>query len=346
MISSYILTILLCFYVGSAFKLANQKVFRLNVLQMSVFASLNDRILMENAERLGRRERDLLLGKKSPIEIMEPLPLKSLEKRLKNGSSLVNTILLKDGCVSLRDALSKETANSLAKYVSAEKFRTEAAVADGSAVYDELFGAVNNRRHRSDMFLPFDEPIVQRALLEVTSNLRPILDELEGMLESGILHELSSFISDPGSPNQCVHCDTPFLSDVEPLYTFFVALQDVDDNMGHTTYLPGTHNQAAHRIFNGPQRQKDDLIASSKAVRSNLKIGDVVIFDSRVLHCGGANTSEGTRRILFYFTFTAGNVEANNPNPSRGMGSIRKEDQSKYFWTEISRKNIGYSTPA
>ena len=77
-----------------------------------------------------------------------------------------------------------------------------------------------------------------------------------------------------------------------------------------TTYLPGTHTQPAHNIFNGPQRQKDELIASSRTVRSNLKIGDAAIFDSRVLHTGGANTSNGIRRILFYFTLTSGNTVA------------------------------------
>ena len=70
--------------------------------------------------------------------------------------------------------------------------------------------------------------------------------------------------------------------------------------------MPGTHTQPAHNIFNGPQRQKDELIASSRTVRSNLKIGDAAIFDSRVLHTGGANTSNGVRRILFYFTLTSG----------------------------------------
>ena len=38
-----------------------------------------------------------------------------------------------------------------------------------------------------------------------------------------------------------MHCDTPYLEQVAPLYTFFVALQDVESNMGHTTFLPRTH---------------------------------------------------------------------------------------------------------
>lgn len=305
-------------------------------ISMISLADINDRILMENAERIGRREQSLV-GSKSPVTVMQPLPVKSFEKRLKNGQNLVNAILLKDGCVSLKSVLSEDTAQALYDFVTNEKILSEEKVEKGLGNYDGLFGAVNNRRNRADVFLPYDCEIVQKSLFEVTKNVFPLLNELEGMKETGMLHELSSFVSDPGSPNQCVHCDTPFLSDVEPLYTFFIALQNVDDDMGHTTYLPQTQIKEAHDIFNGPQKQKEELIANAKCVRSNLKIGDAAIFDSRVLHFGGANTSQ-KRRILFYFTFTAGDVEKNNPNPARGMGSIRIEDQRKFSWMHFANK--------
>jgi hypothetical protein len=35
-----------------------------------------------------------------------------------------------------------------------------------------------------------------------------------------------------------------------PLYTFFIALQDVEDNMGHTTFIPRTHTPDAHLLWN------------------------------------------------------------------------------------------------
>ena len=107
---------------------------------------------------------------------------------------------------------------------------------------------------------------------------------------------------------QCIHADTihlpcPQYPDVsaDPLYTFFVALQDVEDNMGHTTFLPQTHTSQAHVLWNSPQRQKEKFIESSPAAISSLKRGDIAVFDSRVLHCGCANTSD-KRRVLFYFT--------------------------------------------
>ena len=289
-----------------------------------------------NAELIARRERDVLIGSQSPTEIMQSIPLSGIHKKLKSGDNLAKMILLRDGCVTIKSVLSKRCADSLSDYVNREKLDSEKAVALGLAEYDSRFGAVNNRRNRADMFLSYSQPIVQEALVEVTRNLSPLLDDMENMLSFGSLHELSSIISDPGSPTQCLHCDTPYLASIAPLYTFFVALQDVDDDMGHTTFLPGTHTEAAHKIFNGPMRQKDELISKASSVHSQLRVGDVAVFDSRILHAGGANQSKDKRRILFYFTFTAGDVERNNPNPKRGSGSILEGDRLQHSWSEFS----------
>lgn len=324
-------------------------------------SSMNDKLLMENAERLGRRETELL-GKKHPIKTLPSLPLNAANKKrirpIDIDSSLTNPLFSKylldnDGCVSVKNVLSSNLAFELLDYINRQKLQCEIDVTEGNIPYEFRFGSVNNRRNRYDMFLPYDEPIVQRALHEIFHNLKDFIFELaEGQKGIGmddevlrkrsrcVLHELSCIISDPGSPTQCVHCDTPYLESVAPLYTFFVALQDVKDDMGHTTYLPKTHTKAAHDIFNAGIKQKEDLISCIPPVRTSLKQGDVVIFDSRVLHCGGANTSDmrtvqvqegeaGERRVLFYFTLTSGDTERYNPNPSRGMGSIRLQDRMR-----------------
>lgn len=92
---------------------------------------------------------------------------------------------------------------------------------------------------RQDLFLPLSAPIVQQAVGELVTNLRPLLEAACG--PEAALHELSCIYAAPGAPRQCVHADTIVLpcpqypdAHMEPLYTFFVALQDVEDNMGHT----------------------------------------------------------------------------------------------------------------
>ena len=316
---------------------------------------LNDKILMENAERLGRIEQSLI-GKKHELKTMAPIKLpKAMSTRLKDSSLLVNAVLLRDGCVSISDVISSQTASELLTYINKEKQHTEDQIETQEADYDDRFGAVNNRRNRADMFLPYAEPIVQKALKEAATNLSPLLLEMDNMKDTGNLHELSCIISDPGSPTQCIHCDTPWLPNVAPLYTFFIALQDVEDDMGHTLYLPKTHVKQAHDIFNAGIKQKENLIAASPPVKTKLTKGDVVIFDSRVLHCGGPNTSEqrpfpgneegtqgtrGARRVLFYFTFTSGDTATFNPNPSRGTGSIRTVDRYEHTLHSILTNGI------
>jgi ectoine hydroxylase-related dioxygenase (phytanoyl-CoA dioxygenase family) len=58
--------------------------------------------------------------------------------------------------------------------------------------------------------------------------------------------------------------------------------------MGPTTFLPGTHRQLAHSRFDDTA-QKDLLLQTSRTMQGPLGVGDAVTYDSRVLHCGGAN---------------------------------------------------------
>lgn len=92
---------------------------------------------------------------------------------------------------------------------------------------------------RQDLFLPLAAAPVRRAVLELVSNLAPLLTAACG--PAAALHELSCIIAQPGAPRQCVHADTIVLpcpqypdAKMAPLYTFFVALQNVEDGMGHT----------------------------------------------------------------------------------------------------------------
>ena len=77
--------------------------------------------------------------------------------RLKNGQSLPNALLQKDGCVSLQNVLNPHAAAELYEFISKLKVKIEEDVMSDQLAYDEVFGAVNNRRNRVDMFLPYEE---------------------------------------------------------------------------------------------------------------------------------------------------------------------------------------------
>lgn len=142
----------------------------------------------------------------------------------------------------------------------------------------------------------------------MVSRLRPALNELLG--DDAELFELAALVSDPGAPRQPMHPDTtrrkdaPEGADAPAVVTAFVALQDVDEEMGPTVFLPRSQRAEAHAAFYADDASvaKSELLRTAPQALGLLRTGDASLFDSRLLHAGGANTSP-RRRVLFYFSF-------------------------------------------
>jgi hypothetical protein len=128
-------------------------------------------------------------------------------------------------------------------------------------------------------------------------------------------HELSSLISDPGSIAQPLHPDSPYYPRYAPLWTVFIALQDITPSMGGTVVVPYTHTEQFHQPLRNPRggggggnhhNIQKLLLQSNKYqyYRADLNIGDCIVMDSRTFHYGGANqiSSNACRRTLLYFT--------------------------------------------
>lgn len=139
---------------------------------------------------------------------------------------------------------------------------------------------------------------MESALKTCASKLRTVLVGVLG--DNPELYELSALVSDKGAPRQPVHPDTGY-SNSTAIVTAFVALQDVTGEMGPTFFLAGTQSQAAHLAFNGEPAAKAELLRTSPRRLGTVRAGDATVFDSRLLHGGGAN--DLGRRILFYFSF-------------------------------------------
>jgi hypothetical protein len=126
--------------------------------------------------------------------------------------------------------------------------------------------------------------------------------ETHGDNANATMFDWSSFTSDPGAGRQPVHPDNQWQAN-PPLLTALVALQDIDEEMGPTSFLLGTHSsEAAHTAFNGGAATKSELLESCTYQGAVLRKGEAV-FDPRCLHCGGANTSGNKRRALLYLSF-------------------------------------------
>ena len=117
----------------------------------------------------------------------------------------------------------------------------------------------------------------------------------------GRLYELAALISDPGSQRQPLHSDFPYREgEGAAIVVAFVALQDVEPDMGPTDIIPRTHTAEAHARFNGGERLA--LIREYPNTLGVLGSGDSNVIDARTLHCGGGNDSL-KRRVLFYCSF-------------------------------------------
>lgn len=306
-------------------------------IALNLFEQSLESLAAVNAELLAIKEQNEIIGiKTGGIKQVTRCPINVM----KNKASTVAKLLERDGVISIPNVLSPSTSTEYLKYINQENENSKQNVLSGAVPFDSRFGGVNCRGrngspfgNRQDTFLPMSSEIVRKALTEVINNLAPLL--LETVTENGMIHEISSFVADPGSPRQCIHADTIVLpcpqyplASMEPLYSIFIALQDVQDDMGHTQFLLQTHKPEAHLLWNVEQRKKEKFLLQQNAVQSGMKQGDVTIFDSRILHCGCANTSK-QRRVIAYFTFSK-QQRWPLPDGLHGSNSILAEDRYKY----------------
>jgi ectoine hydroxylase-related dioxygenase (phytanoyl-CoA dioxygenase family) len=254
-------------------------------------ASLNDASFAEQSS-VGEQEAQLL-----QTAAREGVPPVAVQE--------IATALSADGVVQVETLLSIAAAKDLLVHVNKALGRQRESDQrhDQDPHKEVMLGAVLCRQHRFDLKLDLREPIVGEALANILSLVGPSLLQLLGSRAE--LFELGALISDGGSTQQPLHPDTPWTRAISVI-TVIVALQDVDQSMGPTIYLPRTHTQRARAAMWGFDPKGDEDIAEVLA-ESTLRIplprcGDGVLFDSRTMHCGGANESN-RRRVLFYFSF-------------------------------------------
>ena len=107
------------------------------------------------------------------------------------------------------------------------------------------------------------------------------------------LFDLCAVVSAPGAPVQPLHSDLGFDgAEAAPLYTCFVALQATPSALGPTEFCLGSHTDAdAHAALR-------EGALSREAVPFPLAVGAAVLFDPRIAHRGGPNSSERHRAFL------------------------------------------------
>mmetsp|Transcript_9725 Transcript_9725/g.16064 ORF Transcript_9725/g.16064 Transcript_9725/m.16064 type:complete len:196 (+) Transcript_9725:187-774(+) len=132
-----------------------------------------------NAELLAKKEGKELVG----VKTGGVQPLTRCPKKIVHAKpETVNKLLEREGCLSIPAILSADTADLLLDYVNIENERAKREVEEDLVGFDYRFGGVNCRGlngmfgNRQDMYLPIQEPLVQRGLKDAFTSLLPLLD--------------------------------------------------------------------------------------------------------------------------------------------------------------------------
>lgn len=146
------------------------------------------------------------------------------------------------------------------------------------------------------------------------------------------------FIKMPHSDGEVgMHTDTTLLLNpaIEPHYGIWIPLQDVDENSGTLMLAKGSHqwyNGVLTSSVNWPFFPYLSKI-EAKAIKLNLKAGDLVVFDNRLIHGSTFNASEKPRLCIAgrvthqysqYYSFF-------KENPNEEMISVYEEADDFYL---------------
>ena len=248
----------------------------------------------------GHSLRCAMFGGRSSIPT---IPLRSAVSS-EDATGLVN-----DGVLGVRAALRADSAAAAAAEVDEALCAANARIVAQSEEEVRYLGPVRELKHRWDLRLHF-RGAVRAAVLEAVAAVAPLLAEV--ITDEALICELACIVSDPGAPRQQLHADTKIGPDQGWLVSMFVALQDVASDMGGTVIVPSSHRAELHADFHaaccsgGSEESactasdaQEDWAVSRGAQRFEGRAGDALLFDSRVLHCGGANTSAKRRRMLY-----------------------------------------------
>jgi hypothetical protein len=204
-------------------------------------------------------------------------------------------VLKREGVVLIKDAIPHHQVEECARAVN--------------ATFEECCGALADRGTRLSEPFAFSE-IAHRSKLRYDMQLRdgaPVADPppwqsvLERVLGEDVVPLFAgAVLSAPGSADQPLHMDGGHLFQSTHGYeqtqnpphcvNVFVPLVDITQENGPTEFWPGSHVLS---------RARDAYNGQTPSVKLAGQIGDIIIFDYRVVHRGLANRGTENRPLLY-----------------------------------------------
>lgn len=247
--------------------------------------------------------------------------------------------LLQQGYLVLKKVVSDADCDALRSHV-------QTASDEGRRLgRNDLFGNIQESDRRSDLKLDLCVPVIE-ALNQVVARAGPIwvcvmgervrVVELAAItsdpgavaqpVHADTMHGVTRFLQsdvqvptaeanveqDEDAGDDLTSVVRAIATDTALIYTCLVALQDVETDMGPTHVWPGTNTVEHHATLwassSGAKLMVDDADKAFGVQRRDMTLqkGDLVIYDSRTMHCGGANNSQKRRSVFVVSTMGPG----------------------------------------
>ena len=247
-----------------------------------------------------------------------------------DGGAVTRDVELR-GVARVNGVMRAETAAAMEAYVdeTLEALRAANASGEGRNLSTESFGNVYCKKNRWDMKLAYDAP-VRAALRECVTSMGDALTAICGA--DARLVELAALVSDPGSTRQPVHPDTAYRRDPS-VFTCFVALQDVERDMGPTLFIPGTNNARAHVEFREGDEREGRCFVDRTSSASSLAAMRLCLIAER--YTAGRKTIARDDECCFTFRFNERTATIQTPRLARLEPSCVTSTRSQIYWLEI-----------
>jgi phytanoyl-CoA hydroxylase len=176
---------------------------------------------------------------------------------------------------------------------------------------------------------------------------------------------LSQFIfKNPGAIGQPWHQDALYFPfEPEHQVGIWFAVTDATATNGPLSVLPGSHREPLHEHV--PDRRPEANLGYTEIVDVDfsgaeqvlMSAGDLLVFDSHLMHCSSDNVSDGRRAAMVYHFAVAGTVDhtyARLREQSDAMGQMPDdvqaaaaggEQESPYFWIPVLRDGTRVESP-
>mmetsp|Transcript_61581 Transcript_61581/g.179970 ORF Transcript_61581/g.179970 Transcript_61581/m.179970 type:complete len:362 (-) Transcript_61581:889-1974(-) len=228
--------------------------------------------------------------------------------------------LREDGVVLIPNVFPATTAATLRAHLEAMFEIGMATLASGTE--SNMFHPVAGQKERYYMPLTLEDKVVVDTVAEALQVLAPFIrDTLE--CDAPILTLLGSARTSDGAPPQPLHSDDdPTGSGTPDRLTALVALQDIDQKMGPTIFLPGTHtDMRAHAAMDSPTT-KARLLRTCPIRLGTMPAGSCTLFNPGVLHKGGGS-SDARGRWIFQMSFVPARLVLSCPQVYNAMLGLR-----------------------